>query len=325
MTTGRAVRVAVAALLAVAAAAVGASPATAAGRPGGPGWVSGAFLPGHSAADYEAFGTWRGQPLDVAVDATARGTWQDTTSPQWLLGKWSRSSAPLVVLSVAMLPDDPSATMATCASGEDDEHWAELGRSVTAAGLADRLVVRLGWEMNGDWQKWSATDPDAFVACWRRAHDAVEAQAPAVRWDWSVNRGEGQGLADARRAYPGDAYVDVVGVDSYDVFPAVVDEATWAEQLDGPYGLRFWAGFARDHGKAFAVPEWGLYPGPGNTGPNGGDNPLYVEKMQGFFREVSGQLAYEAYFNEDAGYNAGSLWGPAQNPRAAQAYAAGLR
>ena len=66
--------------------------------------------------------------------------------------------------------------------------------------------------------------------------------------------------------------------------------------------------------------KWGVYPGSAQSGHNGGDNALYVQKMHGFFREVSSNLAYEAYFNEQRGYYAGSLHGPAQNPRAAEAY-----
>ncbi len=236
-------------------------------------WSSGVALPGHMAGSADAFAAWRGRPLDAVVDFTGRRTWQDITSPQWLLAQREHSSVATLVLSTAMLPDDPSVTMAGCAAGTYDDRWRELGATLAASGLADRLVVRLGWELNGNWQKWSATDPAAFVACWRHAHDAVESRAPAVRWEWSVNRGVGQGLPDARRAYPGDAYVDVVGLSSYDVFPAVVDEATWRQHWAGEYGLNWWAAFAAEHGKPVAVSEWRSTPGGATPGPTAGTTP----------------------------------------------------
>ena len=56
--------------------------------------------------------------------------------------------------------------------------------------------------------------------------------------------------------------------------------------------------FARDHGKPFAVPEWGLVRSTGG----GGDNPFYIQKMYETFVENADDLAYEAYYNaaEDA-------------------------
>ncbi len=43
--------------------------------------------------------------------------------------------------------------------------------------------------------------------------------APEMKFDWTVNRGVSAGLADATQAYPGDDYVDIVGIDSYDSYP----------------------------------------------------------------------------------------------------------
>jgi hypothetical protein len=137
-------------------------------------------------------------------------------------------------------------------------------------------------------------------------------------WDWNVNRGKGSSVTDARRAYPGDAYVDIVGVDSYDMWPGVTSEADWARQYSGPFGLKFWSDFARAHGKRISVPEWALY--PANAGSNGGDNAFYISKMRGFFKSQGSHLAYEAYFNESAPYVSGSLFGPTQNPAAAAKY-----
>ena len=127
-------------------------------------------------------------------------------------------------------------------------------------------------------------------------------------------------MTDARKAYPGDAYVDIVGIDSYDMWPGVTSEADWAAQYSGPYGLKFWADFAAAHGKQLSIGEWGNYPGPATSGQSGGDNPFYIAKMMGFFRSQGSNLAYEAYFNESASYFAGAIFAPAQVPAASAQY-----
>jgi hypothetical protein len=283
-------------------------------------WRSGVYLPGSSRSRVQSFGTWRGRQVDVVIDWPNRATWNDVVNPGWLYNLWENTPY-TKVFGVAMLPEqDASATMQRCAAGEYDGRWREFGRVIAARGFERQTIVRLGWEFNGDWYKWAAWDPTAFVNCWRHVVTAVRTQAPRLRFDWTVNRGEGRAVADARRAYPGDAYVDVVGVDSYDAWPGATTESTWQEHYSGPYGLKFWADFATAHHRPLSVPEWGVFPGTTFRGHNGGDNAFYVTKMTEFFRDNAGRLAYEAYFDESAGYYGGAIFDPVQNPRASAAY-----
>jgi hypothetical protein len=81
------------------------------------------------------------------------------------------------------------------------------------------LLLRFAPEMNGTWNPWSAgvngnTARD-YVAAWRHVHDLFrQAGASNVAWVWSptvLYRGSGR-LAPL---YPGDAYVDWIGIDGY--------------------------------------------------------------------------------------------------------------
>jgi hypothetical protein len=283
-------------------------------------WPSGVYARGQGPAGTRAFAAWRGRPTDVVVDWPARQTWDDIVNPDWLYRTW-QNTPEIKVFGVAPVPEaDGSATMAGCARGDYNAKWRQFGTNIKDAGLADAAIIRLGWEFNGNWYKWQAADPGQFAQCWRQIVGTVEQVAPALRWDWNVNRGRGQSVPDARLAYPGDAYVDIVGVDSYDMWPAARDEAGWQQQYAGAYGLKFWADFAAAHGKKLSVAEWGNYPGPASSGHGGGDNPFYIAKMLGFFRSQGSNLAYEAYFNESAGYFAGAIFAPAQVPAAAAQY-----
>jgi hypothetical protein len=279
-------------------------------------WQSGVYIPGDSTAAVSSFGTWRGARTDVTVTWPARSTWNDVVGSTWLYDRYKNTSQ-TVVLGLPPFPEHAGATMAACARGAYDAQWRRFGTTIRDAGISQRTVVRLAWEFNGNWYAWSAKNPKQFVACWRHVQAAAESTAPALRWDWNVNRGRSPLGIDARKAYPGDRYVDIVGVDSYDGWPGVRSAAAWDEHVNGAYGLKFWANFARAHGKKLSIPEWGVYPGTAWAGHNGGDNAYYVAKMFGFFRKYAKEMAYEAYFNEPASYYAGAL---NLNPRAAAEY-----
>jgi hypothetical protein len=282
----------------------------------GLGWASGVFIPGDSVSAHESFGSWRGAKTDVVVTWPARANWNDVTNSTWLYDRWKNVPQTLV-LGLPPFPEQVGASLNGCANGQYNQYWRQFGTTIKAAGISDRTIIRLGWEFNGNWYAWSARNPAEFAACWRQVQTSAESTAPGLRWDWNTNRGPSQLGIDSRNAYPGDAYVDIVGVDSYDGWPGVKSESDWNEHLNGAYGLKFWADFARQHGKRLSIPEWGVYPGTAWAGHNGGDNPLYINKMFGFFKSQMDNLAYEAYFNEPASYYAGAL---SMNPQAAAEY-----
>jgi mannan endo-1,4-beta-mannosidase len=81
--------------------------------------------------------------------------------------------------------------------------------------------------MNGNWEKWSPAnngstpDPAAFVAAWRHVHDLfVQNGATNVVWVWCPNATDVPNATSApwnhwTNYYPGDTYVDWVGIDGY--------------------------------------------------------------------------------------------------------------
>jgi hypothetical protein len=91
--------------------------------------------------------------------------------------------------------------------------------------------------------------------------------------------------------YPGNGYVDIIGMDVYDigwvVYPGA--RAEFQSILTRRWGLDWLAKFARQKGKPIAIPEWGL--GWGTSAPNsgivtnapgttsGGDDPTFINDM----------------------------------------------
>ncbi len=72
--------------------------------------------------------------------------------------------------------------------------------------------------MNGDWYPWGTTGTTAadFVAAWRHVHDLfAKAGATNVIWIWDPNDVYPVPNVALQPLYPGDKYVDWVGVTGY--------------------------------------------------------------------------------------------------------------
>jgi hypothetical protein len=284
-------------------------------------WASGVYLPNATPASVDAFGAWRGTPVDVATVWPSRASWNDIVNPAWLYQRWQGSPV-TVAFTEPMLPEGVAGvTIQACAAGSYNSYWRQFGTNISVYGLGNS-IVRLGWEFNGNWYIWAATNPAAWVQCWQQIVTSARATAPGLQWDWNVNRGASAGLADPTLAYPGDAYVNSVGVDTYDMWPAATTASGWNSQLNGTQGLMYWLNFAKAHGKQFAVPEWGnILPGTTAPGSNaGGDDPAYVNDMIGFFQAHSAILSWESNFQ---GPSTGGVYGSgSQVPGSSVAYQA---
>ena len=263
-----------------------------------------------------------GHPAFVSdyLDATS---WSTIANPDWLLSQWSHSGARLL-LSVPMLPSSGGASLAQEATGADDGVFRTLARRLVAGGGAD-TILRIGWEFNGDWFPWSIEDGHAaqYAGAWRQIVTTMRAVPGArFRFDWCVNGGssvDGGARLDPAAAWPGERYVDIVGLDQYDAAPATYDTATqrWQRFLDQPYGLRWQRDFAAAHHKPVSFPEWGLLQGGDSAAGQigAGDSPQFVQEMFEWF--ASADLAYESYFDLDTPVGASAL---AMFPRAAERY-----
>jgi hypothetical protein len=90
--------------------------------------------------------------------------------------------------------------------------------------LGRPLMMRWGWEMNGGWYDWGGAkngqDTDGYISCHRRLHRIFGEQgADNVAWVWSPNWNYNPREAWNRTEeyYPGDEYVDWVGVSGYNL------------------------------------------------------------------------------------------------------------
>jgi hypothetical protein len=289
------------------------APAKAPSAGGGPGrsglaWQSGIVVGPPS--EVKAWEGFRGRTVDVVHGFTERGSWDGVESADWILSDYAKAPVKLVI-SQPFWPEGSGGSLKACAGGAYDANWARYGKALKAAGRTD-AYTRLAWEFNGDWFEWSATDVGAWKQCFRRVVTAVRSTAPGARFEWNMNaHGSQTAGGSAWNAYPGDDVVDVVGIDAYDHYPSSPSAAAFDEQCNDSEGLCNVVKFARKHGKKVGVTEWGVT-------KDGGDNPLYIQKMFATFQAAKDVMAYETYFN--SGEEGNALVNPSQHPDAAAAY-----
>lgn len=266
-------------------------------------WKSGVF--GNHTEHVVRYQAQTGRAVDIIGVFPQRDSW-DTIFQDWWLRTAPPGFAGTLDVAVPLWPEN--GTLAAAAGGEYDEKWVRLGRMIenTYPGSS----VRIGWEMNlGSWH-YAATEDTAqeWVTAFQRASTHLKKGGPSLQVVWGPNAGVNDALADATRAWPGDAFVDIVGLSDYDWWPAITSAQTAQEVFTGPQELKWWIAFAAEHGKPFALNEYG--PAPGN--PNaGGDNPVYIEQIMKVLRETEatdpGRIHAVVYFDEDEAFMSNSI------------------
>ncbi|WP_409341056.1 stalk domain-containing protein [Paenibacillus sp. MBLB4367] len=129
---------------------------------------------------------------------------------------------------------EPSEGLDAVVDGAYVRQWA---RDAKASGIP--IFLRYASEMNGAWTKWNG-DPQAYIEKFRMIHDIMAEEAPNVAMVWSPGDVPRYSM-DAY--YPGDAYVDWVGISLYTEPYEHGDPAkpafgqTPIERLDELYGL----------------------------------------------------------------------------------------
>ena len=251
----------------------------------------------------EQFSNWLGRRPDRATDFIS---WESLleNSP-WSMNCWSAAGMREVTYSVPMLPEDGSATLAQGAAGEFDDLFRNLATLLVDRGYS-HSVIRIGWEFNGEWYAWAASkDPESWIAYWRRIVDVMRSVPGAkFKFDWCP--GNGWTTFRAENAYPGDDYVDYIGLDVYNASwnpNTVTPELRWQEQVNQRHGLKWHAEFAAAHGKRLSFPEWGT--GIRRDGKGAGDDPMFIEQMAEWI--AAHDVAYHSYWDYSAPIYQGEL------------------
>jgi hypothetical protein len=213
--------------------------------------------------------SWLGRPMDLA------GTTITTTSYIGSGTPYTTASGahPLLECSFPLLSifgeSNGLSDMAKAASGAYDATYEAMAEAL-AAWANPLLSVRIGWELNGNWYKWSngvgtnATYAN-FVSAFKRAAALVKKHNPHVLIQWNLAWGQ----PDPTPYWPGayDATTNPGGVDvvSMDFYQANISQynnggkqSAWSLAQSGvTIDLDWMVAFAQKNSVKIALSEYG--------------------------------------------------------------------
>lgn len=186
-----------------------------------------AAFPGddYSVSAVRAFDEWVGGRLDgvvTFVPAALSAERRESFAAETLTPLWNAGYTPVVTWEPFVLDERRASLTDDLRRDNLLRGWAEtLAAWVANSGGEQRtFVFRPAHEMNGSWYPWSAgagVSGAEYVEFWNALAAAFDARGPpsdAVTWLWCPNANSDADVALADY-YPGDAAVDVVGVDGY--------------------------------------------------------------------------------------------------------------
>ncbi len=298
-------------MLAVAAAALvgGLTAGEGAGAVGGPSSL-GVYVGYQAPSLVSTLGRTLGDQPTFAMDFLDGDSWSAlvNSAPSYMAA-W-KNSGDTMIWGIPMLPNASSSggasgpSLGQGAAGAYNSYFLTLAQDMVAGGQANS-IIRPGWEFNGGWYSWAANgQAAAFIGYWQQIVTTMRSvPGQNFTFEWNPTAGD-QGIGNLANYYPGNAYVDYIGLDLYDQawgnYPGISSQ--WNTYLTEPYGLNWLASFAATQGKQITLPEWGLGEGPGNDGGpvsnpgnnvSGGDDPTFINDMAQW---ISTHNVYDATF-----------------------------
>jgi len=245
----------------------------------------------------------------VASWASWEEPWMFSTPSDGWRAWLAASSAHQVVMGLDLIPqsisnnNNPLSWEQQCAAGDFNQYAKTLAENLVSYG-AGGIVIRLGLEANGTWEADFVGTTDAEMSAWSQCYDnevtAMRA-VPGTHFLFVWNPNVCTADLPLNKWYPGNSYVDIMGIDAYDLdctTQKTVAQEGWTKYstdsaANTPADPNFpslvnMEAFASAHGKPLSFPEWGL--GDGRS-----DDTAYMSNIAQTFKDDD--FAFEGYFD----------------------------
>ncbi len=181
---------------------------------GGP--LFGVYLPERSSAALDAVTAKVGcRPAIQQIFANV----EDGISAKTLRGVAGLPMLSLEPWSSSAAEEQPAWALAETIDGSWDRQYEAVARSVVD--YREPLLIRFAHEMNGHWYPWGTANGNKsgqYAAAWKHVVDLFRAAgATNALWVWSPNILRGADSKTVKQFWPGESYVDVVGLTGYGV------------------------------------------------------------------------------------------------------------
>ncbi|MFC7611141.1 glycosyl hydrolase [Teichococcus aestuarii] len=246
---------------------------------------------GNDPALLNKFTGWLGDAPDYVHGVVGYSNWKDyTSSANWQLSLWKPTGVD-IQWSIPLISKEGN--LGTAASGAYNQYYKSVAETLLKGTPGDGpIMVRTGWEANGDWFFWNAIGKEeAFKGAFRQMASTFKEVSDRFQFEWNINHANG-GI-DPATIYPGDEYVDVIGMDFYykPEYQGNDPVAAFNRIVNEKYGLQWLENFAKQHNKPTAYSEWGV------KGDNAGP---FVQLAKEWFEKHNPVL--QSYWDSDAAY-----------------------
>jgi hypothetical protein len=252
----------------------------------------------HFGNSWQSGGTFQSFPQGPLEQVRLRGA-----IPMLDWGTWNLGSS-----------DQSAFKLSNIINGNFDSHirnWATAAKN-----WGHPFMLRMDWEMNGNWFPWgegtNGNSSGQYAQMWRHVHDIfTSVGATNVTWVWCPNT-IWSGSTPLSGLYPGDAYVDWVGLDGYN----------WASVKGSP-----WQSFSSVIGPTYSqlsalAPSKPIAIGETGSVESGGSKGAWLTDMLNVLPSTFPKVKALVYFNKYAGD--GAPWPIQSSSGARTAFAGGI-
>ena len=206
------------------------------------------------------------------------------------------------------------------AQGAYNGHWTNLAKFLVSRNLGDSIMCLGHFNMDVPWNIQNEADAANFIKYWQQIVTTMRAVpgAEKLQFDWfGINEKTSYPLESV---YPGDAFVDYVGVMLIDrtfdksiyPFPASATESdildrrkkAWASYCSpAENGLDAWKALAQAHKKPLTIPLWSLFTDhyDDQTLSTGGDNTYFIQQMYNYIQDPANNVYFSCYLDSYPG------------------------
>ena len=221
------------------------------------------------------------------------------TDPQYNWRGWMAGGSRTLILTQSLVPVGIESNWRSLgAAGAYDTYIRALATNLVGYGMG-ASIIRLAPEANGDWNfddvGTTPQDNADWAAYWAHFVQVMKSvPGTAFQFDWTIN--PGYRAIPFASYYPGDAAVDIVGIDQYDWASAWVgtaQPARWNYQYTQSLAMSDLVAWAVAHDKPLSIPEWGLVPTTNTSGM--GDDAYFADQIGALVK--NNVVRYQSYFN----------------------------
>lgn len=251
-----------------------------------------------SIAAVQAFDTWLGRAADYILVFPATNSWAlALSSADQIVSDFAGDARPKI-WSIGTNTQDT--TLDQAAAGNFDANYTSMAQKILAdAPATGQIMLRVNHEFNlgSGGHPWNVVlngKTAEFKTAFQRLVTRFRAVSNRFRFTWNPNwTSSTTPQFDVTTCYPGDAYVDIIGLDLYyyleydDTNP--VTAFNYAR--DQTYGLQWQVNFARSHGRALAMCEFAT----------NWDRPQWIDLMYSWFTQ--NRYAYSNYWDANVDFS----------------------